>query len=77
MFGVVVVRGAQVNPVMSLSYFHGFLPLVRSLVELVQEVVALAVLVQPFCIFLKGERTKNSEVLSGFEENFAVIISKQ
>lgn len=58
--GIVVVGGAQVNPVMSLGCFDGFLPLVGGLVELVQEVIASAILVQPLCVLLGGEEHPKS-----------------
>ncbi|RLV94074.1 hypothetical protein DV515_00013282 [Chloebia gouldiae] len=52
---IVVVGGAQVDPVMSLGCFDGFLPLVGGLVELVQEVISFAILVQLLCVLLGGE----------------------
>lgn len=57
---IVVVSGAEVNPVMSFSCFNGFLPLVSGLIELVQKVVAFASLVQSLCVLLKGEDTSSS-----------------
>lgn len=64
MLGVVVVGGAQVDPVVSLGRFDGFLPLVGGLVELVQEVIAFAGLVQLLCILLGEERPKSPSALS-------------
>lgn len=54
--GVVVVGGAQVDAVMELRHFHSFLPLVRRLVELVQEIIAFALLIQLFSLLLGTKR---------------------
>lgn len=51
--GVVVVGGAQVDAVVGLGRLDGFLPLVGGLVELVQEVITFASLVQLLCVLLE------------------------
>lgn len=51
--GVIVTGGAQVDAVMQLSHSHSVLPLTGGLVELVQEVVALALLVQLLGLLLE------------------------
>lgn len=56
--GIVVVGGAQMYAIVVLCCFQSLLPLARSLVEIVQQVIALTALVQLFCIFLSEDRKR-------------------
>lgn len=53
--GIVVAGGAQVDTVVALSNLYGLLPLAGGLVELVEEVVAPALLVELFSVVLVWE----------------------
>lgn len=68
--GVVVVGGAQVDAVAALGRLQGLLPLAGGLVEVVQQVVALAAFVQLLCVFLLEDRTRDTEADAfGFSES--------
>jgi len=56
--GIVVIGGAQVDAVVALCRSQSLLPLAGRLVEMVQQVKALAALVQLFCIFLSEDRKR-------------------
>lgn len=65
--GVAVVGGAQMNAIQCLCCFQSLLPLARGLVEAVEQVKALTVLVQPFCVFLlRGKKHEGKVTIQTF-----------
>lgn len=77
-FGITVVGGAQMDAIVVLCCFQSFLPLARSLVEIVQQVIALTALVQLFCIFLLEDRKRwqtDKWFLSGKSRGLCVVQS--